>query len=459
MKTISKKFTALFLALAMILSLFVAFGGLKKEKVYALADEYPPMQSGVDNVYYFSDSSPSRQTVVDGLGEVSITYDTHYLITPQEFNFLVFTGHFWELTCNEDANVLAIFEFKTMKPDRLILLNLFNFLIRKGVKVMLLTPFIEEYAIEEEAEIVNPDYYDSMYCNIDEYSLFLRNSFDYMIDNCGGFQNDTTLLVDGRYAGITSSLTEYNLGELCYNSPTLRRIVNYIKFGYTTEDELIFEEDLFRDLWQLYYDTYFDPFISELPDYFSDLSVSMDDFYGTWLAMKANPERLNQESVAQYNQNYEQEFEEYYTGLAEELYGNNIHILLNVESNKYVDLLATLPTALTITNYVGVFNATPDIEYLFALAIWPWLTEYRALLGDIYDHLANIYNDYSSNITQLPIFLWSDEEIPLDPNGLPVITAARLREMTGCNLIFPIEEGEILDSEFLSKLYALLSIE
>lgn len=458
MKTIGKKCTALLLALAMLLSIFVVFGGLKKENVYASADEYPPMQSNMDNVYYFSDSFPLMQSELDGL-DMNIIYDTHYLITPQEFNFLVFTGHFWELICNEDANVLAIFEFKTMKPDRVVLLNLFNFLIDRGVKIMLLSPYVYEYTIDEETEINNVDYYDSMYCNIDEYTLFLRNSFLVMMDDFQGFQENTTLLVDGRFAGITSALTEYNLGELCYDSPTLRRIINYIKFGYTTEDELIFEEDLFKDLWQLYYDTYFAPNSGELPDYFADLSVSLEAFYGAWSEMKSNPEELDETMVAQYNQNYAMLFEEYYTGLAEGLYNNNIHILLNVESNKYVDLLATLPTTLTITNYVGVFNATPNIDYLFALAIWPWLTEYRALLGDIYDHLAIIYNDYSSNITQFPIFLWSDEEIPLDQNGLPVITAARLREMTGCNLIFPIEEGEILDSEFLSKLYALLSIE
>ena len=239
----------------------------------------------------------------------------------------------------------------------------------------------------------------------------------------------------------------------------MRRIINYIKFGYTTEDELIFEEDLFKDLWQLYYDTYFAQYDGELPDYFADLSVSMEAFYEAWLDMNANQERLSQVAVAQYNQNYEQAFEEYYTELAEELYGNNIHILLNVESNKYVDLLATLPTALTITNYVGVFNATPNIDYLFALAIWPWLTEYRGLLGDIYNNLTNIYNIYSSNIMQLPIFIWSDEEIPLEPNGLPVMIKEYLREITGCNICYPILEEDSIEDVFWDKFYDLLSIE
>lgn len=459
MKTIGKKCTALLLALAMLLSIFVVFGGLKKENVYASADECPPMQSNMDNVYYFSDSSPSMQNELDGLVGLFIIYDTHDLITPQEFNFLVFTGHFWELICNEDANVLAIFEFKTMKPDQTILLNLFNFLIDRGVKVMLLTPFIAEYTIDEELETSYEGYYALMYCNIDEYTLFLRNSFLAMMDNFQGFQENTTLLVDGRFAGITSALTEYNLGELCYDSPTLRRIVNYIKFGYTTDNELIFEEELFKDLWQLYYDTYFAPYDGELPDYFADLSVSLVAFYEAWSEMKSDPEELDEAMVAQYSQNYAMIFEEYYTELAEELYGNNIHILLNVESNKYVDLLATLPTALTITNYVGVFNATQDIDYLFALAIWPWLTEYRGLLGDIYNNLTNIYNNYSSNITQFPIFVWSEEEIPLDPNGLPIMIKEYLREITGCNICYPIEEEDFIEDVFWDKFYDLLSIE
>ena len=370
---------------------------------------------------------------------------------------MVYTGYFWDLTYNEDANVLAIFEFQTMKPDEQLLVDLFSFLINKGLKILLITPFVYEYTIDVALEDLVEDmtYYDSMYCNINEYSLFLRHSFKSMINNFGGFQDNTTLLVDGRYAGITSSLTEYNLGELCYNAPTLRRIINYISFGYTTDDELIFEEELFRDLWQLYYETFFAQFESELPDYFSDSSVPLADFYNVWLDMKQEQGSFSESDIAQYTQNYAMAFEEYYTDLAEQLRNNNIHVLLNVDDNKYVDVLSASPSELIINNYSDVFNATPGIDHLFALAIWPWASDYRSLLGNIYYNLSTIQNTYSSDITHFPVYLWSDEEIPLTEDGLPVITLEDMREEN----VYPKVDEELLESEFIRKVLALLYAE
>lgn len=456
MKTIGKKFTTLFLVLAIMLSGLLVFNTTKREKAYALTNQYQPV-SNMDNVYYFSDSSPSRQNMLGNPIGLYVYYDAHYYITPQEFNFMVFSGYFWELTYVEDANVLAIFEFKTMKPDQQVLENLFSCLMEHGVKVMFISCYLEDYSFSYG--INDSNCYESMYCNADQYAFFLRHSFRSMIFDYYGFQNNTTLLVDGRYAGINSSQTEYNLGELCYYSPILRRIVNYSRFGYAEDDELYFEEDLFKDVWLLYYNTYFAPFVSALPDYFSNLDVSMDEFYQAWFYMRENQEQLSAEDIEQYNEEYAMAFDAYYAEIASDLESNNIHILLNVESNIYVDILSSSPSEFTMNNYTDIFNITPGIDYLFALAIWPWSPEYSGLFADIVDNLSNIENNYSSNITEFPIYLWSDEEIPFDLDGIPVFTAEYLWGYFGAEYRFPQADEGSLDDEFLGKLYSLLAID
>ena len=201
-----------------------------------------------------------------------------------------------------------------------------------------------------------------------------------MIDDHYGFQNNTTLLVDGRYAGINGSLDEYNLGQICCYSSILRRIVNYSKFGCTEDDELYFEEDLFRDLLTIYKRAYFEPLGLDLPDYFSDLGSSMEDFYQAWLYMRENQDQLSETDIEQYNEDYVMAFNEHYSVIATELESNNIHILLNVESNKYVDILSSSPSEFAMNSYIDLFNSIPEIDYLFALAIWPWFSEYSGLI-------------------------------------------------------------------------------
>ena len=62
------------------------------------------------------------------------------------------------------------------------------------------------------------------------------------------------------------------------------------------------------------------------------------------------------------------------------------------------------------------------------------------------------------NITRDPVFLWSDEEIPLI-NGIPVFTAAYMRAQNGDDARYPKVDDELLDSEFLEKVLALLYAE
>lgn len=465
MKTISKKFTALFLVVVMMLSGLVVFAGLKKEKAYAIPEDFCPM-SEIDCVYYFSDSAPSRQEDLDSTIGIYTYYDTHYLITPQEFNFMVYTGYFWDLTQFDDVNLVAIFEFKTMKPDERVLVNLFNLLINNDVKVMLISSYINEYTLDGIVT-TTPPYFQSLYANVDLFSHFLRESFKHMIacvlsNDSGGLRDNTALLVDGRYAGIYMPLEEYNLGELCYQSPAFRRIVQYSKFGWEDAAEAIFEETLFVELWELYKVTYFEPLgYNDVPDYFVDLDNPIDDEYTqAWQAVYENGSvntSLTESIKAYYNEQYEMIFEEYYADLALDLALSNIHILLNVEDDKYVDIVFSSSADLELDNYILLFEFVPGINYIFALAIWPWSTEYSGLLENITNNLPIIQNSYSNVLDEFPIYLWSDEEIPYDPYGLPVYTIDNFYDSeTGC-IRFPKADEADLSNEFLEKLLALFA--
>ena len=62
------------------------------------------------------------------------------------------------------------------------------------------------------------------------------------------------------------------------------------------------------------------------------------------------------------------------------------------------------------------------------------------------------------NITNDPVFLWSDEEIPLI-DGIPVFTAAYMRAQNGDDARYPKVDEELLTSELLDKVLELLSDE
>ena len=63
-----------------------------------------------------------------------------------------------------------------------------------------------------------------------------------------------------------------------------------------------------------------------------------------------------------------------------------------------------------------------------------------------------------SNSTQYPLYLFSDEELPL-VDGIPVFTAAYMRAQNGDDARYPKVDEELLTSELLDKVLELLSDE
>lgn len=63
-----------------------------------------------------------------------------------------------------------------------------------------------------------------------------------------------------------------------------------------------------------------------------------------------------------------------------------------------------------------------------------------------------------SNSTQYPLYLFSDEELPL-VDGIPVFTAAYMRAQNGDDIRYPKVDEELLTSELLDKVLELLSDE
>lgn len=437
MKTSTGKIICLVLILAILMTCSVLL--LQNvDKTYALDERYPAPIGG-DNVYYFSDSTPSRKTVMDSLG-IYVFYDVHSYISPQEFAFLVYSGYFWGFDNTDYYTTVAIIEIKTFMPDESVLVALFQCLQAQNVRVMFINPHIDEYSLDVQA----------MSCSLDMYDLFLKSSFESMMGEGDSIQDGTTLLIDGRFIGFYPQTDDYGLESACFNSRVLRRIMYYLSSEF---DASFFELGLYEEIWEYYSNTFYEEAgIEDL-----NFGATMDEYLEAWRKIEDKQISVSDEAMEEYMYNFKRVVGKYYRVLADILKEKNIHILVYVDGNKYIELFGSPDEEFNYGEYAeyvfddygDVFDAFPDTQFIAAMMIDPCYTDFYDLLYNIYFNLPQIREQYNLKIEELFVFVWFEGEINLGSGGLPVKIAVNSKSLTD------EDAEEMLDEEFIQKLYEL----
>lgn len=211
MKKLSKKFTALSLVLAIILSGLIVFGGLKKERAMAYSSDY---SGDPDTIYYFTDFYPTidATTLTATYGSnYNIVYDRQQ-ITTGDFQTLVNSNYF----SGFGTNCIVIIDIKTFMPEPGDLHTLFAHLKNvEGCKTVFVTVYDDIDYIDTSFVQYLDTYYKSDFSKLE---LFIEEMlYTLVYDN--GTLEDTIILIDGNIVNVaTYNSHEDSFNQLCNTS-------------------------------------------------------------------------------------------------------------------------------------------------------------------------------------------------------------------------------------------------
>lgn len=431
-----------------ILTGFGSAGGATR-KVNALSPDYPKINTPMTNIYYFSDSAPAFSEILDSYIGLNVTYDIQYLLTPQELTYMLYSGYFWGF--NQRNMNIVIIEIKTIKPDPMILENLFECLKLQGCKVMFISPYQPEFGDLSFADV-------SMPCNMDKYSRFLKNAIKTML-NANGILENTTILIDGRFIGIDGVSELYDIAELCAASSTLRRLLLYMFYNCNTAQEKNFEKDMYEEIWDLSQDILGNN--RSHYNYFYD-STNISDYVDFWKELYTNGyEYINNFQLdidTTFTSGRKNQIGLYYENIVNELNGRNINILAHVDGTLYVDILGGL-TNYNFSTYSDVFDEfDPNGRSVYSMGIWQLKSEFYALLSSIQAEVNHYINDYPS-VSEKP-YIWVVDPLITAPGGLEIILEDQLQEINSENCREDADcteyDKEMLNEMFLEYLDFLL---
>lgn len=445
MKTTKNFFIVIIATVMVILTGFGSAGGATR-KVNALSPDYPKINTPMTNIYYFSDSAPAFSEILDSYIGLNVTYDIQYLLTPQELTYMLYSGYFWGF--NQYNMNIVIIEIKTIKPDPVILENLFECLKLQGCKVMFISPYQPEFGDLTFADA-------SMPCDMDKYSRFLKNAIkDVLTAN----EEKTTLLIDGRFIGIDGVPELYDIAELCAASSTLRRLLLYMFYNCNTAAEKNFEKDMYEGIWDLSQDILGNN--RSHYNYFHD-STNISDYVDFWKELYTNGYeyinnfQLDTDSI--FTAGRKNQIGLYYENIVNALNGRNIHILAHVDGTLYVDILEGL-TNYNFSTYSDVFDEfDPNGCSVYSMGISRLKNEFYTLLRSIQEDTPN--DEQHSGVRRFT-YLWVVDPIIIGEGGLNVILEDQLQEINSENCQEDADcteyDKEVLNEMFLEYLDFLL---
>ena len=410
-----------------VLTGFGSAGGATK-KVNALSADYPKTNTPMTNIYYFSDSAPAFGEIFDSYIGLNVTYDIQYLLTPQELTYMLYSGYFWGF--NQNNMNIVIIEIKTIKPDPVVLENLFECLKLQGCKVMFISPYQPEFGDLSFADA-------SMPCDMDKYSRFLKNTIKTML-SANGILENTTILIDGRFIGIDGVPESYNIAELCAASSTLRRLLLYMFYNCNTAAEKDFEKDMYEGIWDLSQDILGSDNRSD-HNYFHN-STKISDYIDFWKDLYTNGyEYINNfqlDTNSTFTSGRKNKIGLYYNDIVNVLNGRNINILAHVGGTLYVDILGDLTNNLSANLYnfstcSDVFDEfDPNGRSVYSMGISRLKNEFYTLLYSIQEDTPN--NDQHSGVRRFT-YLWIVDPITIGSDGLNVVEEDQLQEINSEN--------------------------
>ncbi len=440
MKATTKKFFVMLLSFVMLTATcFGLVGNLQRHKAdaWSVNSFIRSKITKKGEVYYFSDDSIGKFSL---LTNEKVVADIHDLITPQELEFMLYTGYFWGF--DPSLNTRVVIEIKTMKPDSSTIANLISCLNAQNCSVMFVSPYKTEYG--------NLGAKEAMPCNKGEYSRYLKNSVRDMMDSSTDtIHNDLTLLLDGTFIGLDGAPDYYNVLESDIYSATLRRILCNMYYGCDYNKEVNYEKDLYRNMWSFYQTNFLDEYTDKDFSYF-DSEPEIDKFINLWRLMDeyniANPD-YRMDFWHEYDDDfiacYEQSTINYYTIIINALYGKNVHILAYASGSIFFDILHLVDeddesNKYVLSDYItvdseNIIDCTEliqefDIEYFCSMAKASMaLSFYNSLL--MIQNAVNMNNFNQADLLmefdlggKFPIFLWADIDIVWDEDGLEVNT-------------------------------------
>ena len=455
MKTTKNFLIVIITTVMVVLTGFGSAGGATK-KVNALSADYPKTNTPMTNIYYFSDSSPAFGEIFDSYIGLNVTYDIQYLLTPQELTYMLYSGYFWGF--NQNNINIVIIEIKTIKPDPVVLENLFECLKLQGCKVMFISPYQPEFGDLSFADA-------SMPCDMDKYSRFLKNTIKTML-SANGILENTTILIDGRFIGIDGVPESYNIAELCAASSTLRRLLLYMFYNCNTAAEKDFEKDMYEGIWDLSQDILGSDNRSD-HNYFHD-STKISDYIDFWKDLYTKGyEYINNfqlDTNSTFSSGRKNKIGLYYNDIVNELLNvRNINILAHVGGTLYVDILGDLTNNLSANLYnfstcSDVFDEfDPNGRSVYSMGISRLKNEFYTLLYSIQEDTPN--NDQHSGVRRFT-YLWIVDPITIGSDGLNVVEEDQLQEINSENCQEDADcteyDEEILNEMFLDYLDFLL---
>lgn len=445
MQRFKNKIIVIVMAVIVFSTGIFGIGSMRSKISYALTPEFNEHKN-CDTIYYFSDSTTEFRDMAEGMAgdDYRIIFDIKYLITEQELAYLLYSGYFWGF--EQSNRSIAVIEIKTMRPDSLLLENLFACLKAQGCWVMFISPYAEGYNDLTGYDTVMP-------CNKDNYNLFIKQCISEMMGYNEKIRNDTTLFIDGRFLGIDYDLEDCDLAQLCSNSSTLRKMLCYMCYGCKA-DEANFEKQLYEQIWQVYQEYFVKDLGSELNYFKGDTNI--DDYIAMWEKLQSYyfdfDEYFIQEHIEEYLTSYKEQVGFYFDEITKPLTDNNIHILAHVDGDRYIDLLKVydyageyLPAGKEYyfsdyEQFKSGFDQSYLTENLCAMGIWN-------LKSDYYDFLYNTQYEiyYSVCIGHiLPVYIWEEQPI-IWADDLIIQSDTMMREDAG--------EADEYDEEELKAMF------
>lgn len=397
---------------ALLFTLLTLFPGFmpKTREAKALSSDYF-LYSDYNNVYYFSDSTPAFKDIYEAnFTSVPITYDIHPLMTNQELAFLLYSGYFWGF--NRSVNNMVIIEIKSAMPDPVVLQNLFACLHEQGCKVFFISSYISELGDTDITQYADA----SLLCNMDKYSRYLKNAVKGMLGDDGLLRDGTSVLMSGKFFGLQEVNEVPEFAVLCKNSPTLRRLLLNMYYNCDKYSEPIFEETLYKQLWQTFKSLFFGGAGWDIDlDYFSD--PDMSTYIENWRYIEdrsmCSPWEYyaSQDEYQDFQTAFTTEIGVYYGNIADQLRDRDIHLLANVKASQYVDLLDYEPGSVigyTFEDYENVYGYFSfGTHYFYSMGITSLTKEFKKLLENIQiDMPAGMYE----NVNRIP-YIWEDDPI------------------------------------------------
>ena len=253
MTTTEKRLSIAATALALLVAVLFAMGGIFGTSAHALAPEYNEDPYYYD-IYYFTDYyqviEPARlEEEFDGR---HVFVDRQKDLNETQFANMIQNGYFYGL--NSDS--VVIIDIKTFKPDPYVLYDLFyNLKVEQNCK----TIFVSVYEYNQTEE--DGTYYDPWFMehvdkfiddsNYDRLQSFIYNSIANIYDARGTVDN-TAYIIDGYLVdvgterdlgdgnGVPDDYIQNNFGAdmdtLCADSPFLRifleKLMGRLKWGY-----------------------------------------------------------------------------------------------------------------------------------------------------------------------------------------------------------------------------------